>query len=61
VDSGFTADGAAGAVDFSLSSNENGTDTTANGTENYLSTFPYLGTPYSGYATPAATPAASTG
>ena len=30
------------------------TDTTAMGTENYLLGFPYLGTPYSGFAVPAA-------
>jgi hypothetical protein len=59
VDPSFTPDGAAGAVDFSITTG--GSDTTAKGTENYLSTFPYLGTPYSGYETPAVTPAASTG
>jgi hypothetical protein len=61
VVAGYTADAAAGAVDFSLSSNETGTDTTAKGTVTYLTAFPYLGTPYSGYATPAVTPVASTG
>jgi hypothetical protein len=55
----YTADGAAGAVDFSLTSS--GSDNTAMGTEHYLTSFPYLGTPYSGFTTPAATPAASTG
>jgi Domain of unknown function (DUF4331) len=55
----FTADGAAGAVNFGVTSG--GTDNTAKGTEDYLSAFPYLGTPYSGFATPASTPAASTG
>lgn len=50
----FTADGAAGVVDFGLTSG--GTDLSAKGTENYLSSFPYLGTPYSGYSNPAATP-----
>jgi hypothetical protein len=30
------------------------TDLTAMGTENYLSEFPYLGTPHSGFAVPAA-------
>jgi hypothetical protein len=59
VDSNYTADGAAGAVDFSLT--EGGTDLTAKGTEDYLPRFPYLGTPYSGYATPSVTPAASSG
>ena len=38
-----------------------GSDTTAKGTENYLSSFPYLGTPYSGFATPSATMTGSTG
>ena len=28
------------------------TDLTAMGTENYLPAFPYLGTPYSGFAVP---------
>jgi hypothetical protein len=50
----FTADGAAGAVDFGLTTG--GTDLSAKGTENYLSNFPYLGTPYSGYSNPAVTP-----
>jgi hypothetical protein len=59
VDPTYTPDGAAGAVDFSLTSS--GTDLTAKGTENYLAAFPYLGTPYSGYATPATTPTGSTG
>jgi hypothetical protein len=31
-------------------------DTTARGVESYLSSFPYLGTPYSGYYTPSVTP-----
>lgn len=31
-------------------------DITVRGTEAYLSSFPYLGTPYSGYATPSSTP-----
>jgi Domain of unknown function (DUF4331) len=51
----FIADGAAGVVDFGLTTG--GTDLSAKGTENYLSTFPYLGTPYSGYTNPAVTPA----
>jgi hypothetical protein len=50
----FTADGAAGVVDFGLTTG--GADIPAKGTENYLSTFPYLGTPYSGYSNPALTP-----
>jgi hypothetical protein len=51
----FTADGAAGAVDFGLTGG--GTDLSANGTQHYLPSFPYLGTPYSGFSNPAATPA----
>jgi hypothetical protein len=58
VDPSFTPDAPAGLVDFSLT--RNGSDTTAKGTEKYLSSFPYLGTPYSGFSTPAKTPAAST-
>jgi hypothetical protein len=50
----FTADGAAGAVDFGLTGG--GTDLSANGTQHYLSSFPYLGTPYSGFSNPSATP-----
>ena len=50
----FTADGAAGVVDFGLTGG--GSDLTAKGTENYLNTFPYLGTPYSGYSNPSKTP-----
>ncbi len=59
VDGAYTADGAAGAVSFGLTSS--GTDNSAMGTENYLSAFPYLGTPYSGFATPSATQTGSTG
>jgi hypothetical protein len=59
VDSSYHADGAAGVVDFGVTSG--GSDNAAMHTENYLPAFPYLGTPYSGYATPASTPAASTG
>ncbi len=50
----FTADAAAGAVDFGITTG--GGDLSAKGTENYLSAFPYLGTPYSGYSNPSATP-----
>jgi hypothetical protein len=50
----FTADGAAGLVDFGLTTG--GTDLSAKGTEDYLPFFPYLGTPYSGYRNPSATP-----
>jgi hypothetical protein len=55
----YTADAAAGEVDFSITSG--GSDNTAMGSEHYLSKFPYLGTPYSGFATPATTPVGSTG
>ncbi len=50
----FTADAAAGIVDFGLTTG--GTDLSAKGTEHYLSGFPYLGTPYSGYSNPSVTP-----
>jgi hypothetical protein len=61
VDSSFKPDAAVGSVgtdpktviSFGLT---NGNDPTALGTEKYLSSFPYLGTPYSGYATPSKTP-----
>ena len=57
----FTPDGAVGSVgsdptkviSFGLT---NGNDATALGTENYLTSFPYLGTPYNGYQTPSQTP-----
>jgi hypothetical protein len=57
----FTPDGAVGTVgtdpktviSFGLT---DGNDRTAFATENYLQSFPYLGTPYSGYATPSKTP-----
>jgi len=54
VDPSFTADAAAGAVNFGLTTG--GTDLTAKGTEDYLPSFPYLGTPYSGYSNPSVTP-----
>ncbi len=47
VDTHFTADGAAGVVTDGLTSGPN--DTTANDTESYLPTFPYLGLPHQGY------------
>jgi Domain of unknown function (DUF4331) len=59
VDPSYTPDGAAAAVDFGLTKSP--TDLTIDGTQSYLPSFPYLGTPYSGFATPAATPAASSG
>ena len=52
----FTADGAAGVVDFGLTTPGDGTDLSAKGTEHYLPAFPYLGTPYSGYSNPSVTP-----
>jgi hypothetical protein len=52
--SGYVADGAAGVVDFGVTTG--GGDLAAKGTEHYLSVFPYLGTPYSGYSNPATTP-----
>jgi hypothetical protein len=51
VDKSFTPDPAALGVNQGLTSS--GTDLTAMGTENYLSSFPYLGVPHSGYFTPA--------
>jgi hypothetical protein len=48
VDSKFTPDGAAAVVTDGLTSSS--TDITANGTEKYLSTFPFLGVPHGGFA-----------
>jgi hypothetical protein len=48
----FTPDGAAGAISEGLTSGA--TDLGAMLTENYLSSFPYLGVPHSGFAVPAA-------
>jgi hypothetical protein len=56
VDKSFTPDKAVGIVDQGLTSSA--TDTTAKGSVQYLTSFPYLGTPHSGYYTPSATPAA---
>jgi hypothetical protein len=50
VDTSFTPDGAASLVNQGLTNN--GADTTAKSTENYLSSFPYLGVPYSGFNVP---------
>jgi len=50
VDPGYTPDAAAGVVSMGLTSGPS--DLTAMGTENYLPSFPYLGTPYSGFAVP---------
>jgi hypothetical protein len=52
VDKSFTPDAAAGQITPGLTTDAN--DTSAMGTENYLLGFPYLGTPYSGFAVPAA-------
>ena len=52
VDSGFTPDAAAGFVTQGLTTDAS--DMSANGTENYLGEFPYLGVPYSGFDVPAA-------
>ena len=52
VDTTFSADKAAGQVNQGLTSGDS--DTSALGTEAYLSTFPYLGAPHSGFAVPAA-------
>ena len=52
VDPSYTPDGAAGAISMGLTSGPG--DLTAMGTERYLPTFPYLGTPHSGFAVPAA-------
>ena len=51
VDKTFTPDAAASAVTDGLTTNE--FDQTAKGTVKYLPTFPYLGTPHSGYEIPA--------
>jgi hypothetical protein len=50
VDNTFTPDGAAGAVTFGLTASAS--DTSARGTERYLSHFPYLGVPHAGYEVP---------
>jgi hypothetical protein len=47
VDPSYKADAAAGAITPGLTSGA--TDLTAMGTESYLSSFPYLGEPYSGF------------
>lgn len=51
VDSSYRPDAAAGEVSEGLTSSAG--DLSAMGTENYLSSFPYLGVPHSGYSTPA--------
>jgi hypothetical protein len=52
VDPSFSPDAAAAAVNQGLTTGDG--DLSAMGTENYLSSFPYLGVPYSGFAVPAA-------
>jgi hypothetical protein len=51
VDHSYTPDAAVGELTQGLTSSA--TDLTAKGTEKYLSTFPYLGVPHSGFSTPA--------
>jgi hypothetical protein len=50
VDKTYTPDAAASKVTDGLTSADN--DTSARGTENYLSAFPYLGQPYAGFDVP---------
>jgi hypothetical protein len=52
IDPTFTPDAAVGAVTQGLTASD--TDQAAKGTEQYLSVFPYLGHPHSGYDVPAA-------
>ena len=47
VDHTYVPDAAAGGISMGLTSGP--TDTSSMGTENYLESFPYLGTPHSGY------------
>jgi len=51
VDPSYKPDAAAGEISMGLTSGP--TDLTAMGTENYLSSFPYLGVPHSGFDVPA--------
>ena len=50
VDNSYTPDAAAGAITPGLTSSN--TDVTAENTEHYLPTFPYLGVPHAGYDVP---------
>ena len=50
VDKSYTPDAAAGAITPGLTSSN--TDVTAENTEHYLPTFPYLGVPHAGYDVP---------
>jgi hypothetical protein len=52
IDSTYKPDAAVGAVTQGLTASD--TDRSAKGTEQYLSAFPYLGHPHSGYDVPAA-------
>jgi hypothetical protein len=56
VDPTYVADAAVALVDEGLT--KDASDTTAKGTIQYLTCFPYLGTPHSGYFTPQKTPVA---
>jgi hypothetical protein len=56
VEPSYTVDSAISAVNEGLTSSA--TDTTAKGSVEYLSEFPYLGTPHDGYYTPSTTPTA---
>jgi hypothetical protein len=47
VDSSYVPDAAAGGISMGLTSGP--TDSSAMNDENYLGSFPYLGTPHSGY------------
>ena len=50
VNGSYTPDAAVGELTQGLTSSS--TDLKAKGTENYLSSFPYLGVPHSGFSTP---------
>ncbi len=50
IDKSYTPDAAAGAITPGLTSSN--TDVTAENTEQYLPTFPYLGVPHAGYDVP---------
>jgi hypothetical protein len=52
----YTPDAETGTNGVSFGLTSGGSDLSALGTENYLSSFPYLGTPYSGYLNPDKTP-----
>jgi len=50
IDKTYKPDAAAGAITPGLTSSN--TDVTANNTEHYLPSFPYLGVPHAGYDVP---------